>query len=145
MVKKVHRDGYIITWDAKNKKIRISPTVVGKKMTPRFGVGNAVIKFNLDKPPKKMLKKVTGDSDADGFIPSNPYNIPGDWVVGAGTVTMNEIKLSKTDFTKNGNPNDTYRFMVPVISAGYYGSRPKDVTFKRSHYKYHVSGVKVFR
>jgi hypothetical protein len=67
---------YKWTWDAGNHTITIKPFRRNPKgVTPRFGLGNATITINVETPPQKLTKKITGETTSKGILPRSPYKM----------------------------------------------------------------------
>ncbi len=74
-----------------------SVTITPKKMKPEgqsvsFGLGDAVITFNLSNPPEEtIIKEITGETKSSSLYPNNPY----------GTKKWKQIALEVQDETVN--------------------------------------------
>lgn len=66
-----------ITWEPSLNKINIHPKFPNKRfgVTPHFGLGNAVIRLNLNRLPTQIVKNITGDTTAQGIAPTSPFKL----------------------------------------------------------------------
>ena len=122
---RVDYGAHSVTWDADNRQIVIRPkSTRGTKQTIQFGLGDAVIQFNLNFLPDKIVMPITGESTGNGILPPVNFDV-GEWhnrPVGIGSVTKSvtgyngtlDISfLQSASFTSKAATND-----VPVKKNG---------------------------
>jgi hypothetical protein len=68
-------DDHWVLWDDKTNTITIKPRKKGASATGWFGLGNAKIQINTANPPKKIVKKITGETSGSGFLPTQPFGL----------------------------------------------------------------------
>lgn len=83
---------YRVNWSDKDHKIVIKPGRNSKKITPFFGLGDAIIRFNIDSPPEKIVKRLTGETRAGALLPPNPFKLRR-WEFSPGDVDSDTIKI----------------------------------------------------
>jgi len=66
--------------DPDNRTITIKPHYPTANITPKFGLGNATIRLNLDHLPEKIVRPITGESTGSGLIPPDGKKLPS-WEV----------------------------------------------------------------
>ena len=115
---------YLITWDSENRKIKIRPKLT-RDTVVAIGLGNAVIKFSVKNPPKKVATSITGDSTAQGLVPPSPYTM-GRWVAAIANVEKRQISLTMTDGSKRV-------LEYPFASSAKAYELNKDVTIRKNH------------
>ena len=70
-------DGYRWNWTPSANQITITLDRGNSRgnVTPPFGLGNAIIRLNLDKLPNKLVQPITDDSTGQGLIPTSPFGL----------------------------------------------------------------------
>ena len=68
---------HLITWRPSLNKIDIHPQFPSKRfgVTPHFGLGNGIIRLNLNRLPTQIVVNITGDSSAQGIAPTSPFKL----------------------------------------------------------------------
>lgn len=112
--RRVNYEDFRIEWDSANRKMRIIPRSTNATVTPSFGLGNATIRFNLSNPPQKIVRPITGDSDAGGILPYAPYSLRA-WKVVVNNVSKKVKQLPKTNLS-----NETTYYPIEYPFANYY-------------------------
>ena len=126
--RRVNYEDFRIEWDSANRKMRIIPRNPNASVTPNFGLGNATIRFNVSNPPQKIVKPITGDSDASGLLPYTPFDLRA-WKVAVSNVSKKVKQLPKT----NLNSETTYYPIEYPFANSYFGEELRnDVDVKKN-------------
>lgn len=103
---------HFLKWHPNERKIEIYPKRNDVKVTHDFGLGNAIIRFNLTNPPQKIVVPITGESNGKGLIPTSPFELRR-WFISVKNV-------SKQIRTLEGS-NGTVANIEYPFAGEYYG------------------------
>jgi len=76
---------YIVKWVNGNRQLVIRPKRYAPSDTPIFGLGNATIRLDMNNLPKKVLKKITGETTNNKLVPVLPTRLHR-WTVSLSSI-----------------------------------------------------------
>lgn len=63
-------------WEWEGNTIKITPYYPNRQgITPKFGLGNAEITLNISTPPENLTVPITGETTAQGLLPTSPFKM----------------------------------------------------------------------
>lgn len=126
--RRTNYEDFYIEWDPDARTMKIIPKHPNATVTPKFGLGNAVIQFNLDHPPKKIVRRITGDSDAGAITPYSIVDMRK-WAVSIGDLQVVTKQLPKSN--KDGETT-YYPITIPLGNKFHGEELANDVDIKKN-------------
>ncbi len=71
---------YQVRWLPEENRFEIKQKYKNSTTTVRFGLGNALISFNLSNPPEELTVPITDETSGVGLLPTSPFGMM-EWFV----------------------------------------------------------------